>query len=46
MMFDPAVRELLARSPEAPARPLTAVELRPPSPRRGHNLVRWHRSRP
>lgn len=28
MSLDPAVRELLARSPEAPDRPLTAVELR------------------
>ncbi|MFI5585312.1 alpha/beta hydrolase [Amycolatopsis sp. NPDC051758] len=28
MSLDPAVRELLARSPEGPARPLTAVELR------------------
>jgi acetyl esterase/lipase len=28
MSLDPAVRELLARSPEAPARPMTAVELR------------------
>ncbi|NBH12008.1 alpha/beta hydrolase, partial [Amycolatopsis sp. SID8362] len=26
--LDPAVRELLAHSPEAPDRPLTAVELR------------------
>ncbi|WP_284748840.1 alpha/beta hydrolase [Amycolatopsis sp. RTGN1] len=28
MSLDPAVRELLDRSPDAPARPLTAVELR------------------